>query len=168
MIGELEVDGRRVTGALARGLEHVGNQMDGRRFSVGPGDRGHLQRAGRMIEEFRGKIGKCRANVGHDRDRRRGRHRAAGHDRDRAIPQGVGDEVGAIAVEARDRHEQRPLLHLPRVVRDPTDVAIGRAIGHRDAALREQRAKLHSPVPRRPPATCSARVYNGSARRKAR
>jgi hypothetical protein len=148
VVGELEVDGRGVAGVQARGFEDVGHQMHGRGLAVGPGDGRDPQPVGRMVEELGGEVGERGPRVGYDRHGQRHPHLALRDDRDRAVLHGIGNKVDPVTVEARDRDEERPFLHLARVVRDRAYVAVGRAVRDRDPCLRQQRAELHSPPPR--------------------
>jgi len=111
VVGELEIDGGRESGAQPRGLEHVRHEMDRRGLAIGPGHADELQLPRRVIEELGGQVRERGARVRHHSDRHPRRHRVLRHDRDRAARHRVGGEVVPVAVEPRDRDEERALLH---------------------------------------------------------
>ena len=102
VIALLEIDGRRESSDLARGIEHVGDEVHRRGLPVGSGDPDELQLPGRMVEELGGEICQSGARVrndghGHPRLQRVLRDDGDGPARDR-----IAGERVPIAVEARD------------------------------------------------------------------
>ena len=132
VVGDLEVHRGREAGLRARCFQDVGDEVDRRGLAIGSGDRGELQLAGRMIEELRRDVGQRRARIGHDSDGHAYVDGVLGDDGDSPTIDRVLHERVPVTVKARNRDEERALLHFPRVVCDLANIDRGGTFWYRD------------------------------------